>query len=353
MSGPSPVDVVRINSRTYGWNSCTFSVDAMPTEGLVGMDYDEKLEVRVIYSNQQDGPPLGQTAGRYQVGRFPLRMLRDSARAFKLYLTSRALLVPSGSYGQALFSMGIQLSGKDAGDLLPSTTIFSSCRVVGEKNTTEEGTGALVTEFDVGCLLILQDGVSLWNSTAGTIPVGVGATFPVADTITVGGLPAPGKWSLERADKVYGWQERQGFGLTGATTVPKGDPLVHVSFLVEFWDPVDFIAFKAFRTLYLKKALVSVGGLVTATIGIDHPELQELGVSSVVVEKITPVLNDGYGVWSCKIDFLQYRKPAPALSKPSMNVPDNGAPKVAASTQTQVAIQQALAILQGLPKAPP
>jgi hypothetical protein len=344
----SPVDVVRINARTYGWNSLAWSVDGLPSEGLTGIDWEESLETRTIYSNRQDGAPLGMSQGRYQIAKFPIRMLKDSARMFKSYLTTRAAasVAPSTSYGQAVFAMAVQLLGEDAGDFLPSTTIFSGCRVVGEKSAHEEGTGALVVEFQIACLLIAQDGNILGNA----LPPVVGG-FPVSDAITVAGLPAPGKWTLLSATKEYGWQVRQATAMTGATVVPIGDPLPEPEFMVEFFDPRDFLAFKAFRTAFLKKPLVAVTGAPAGlALGIDHPELKELGISSVVVKSITPVLNDSYGVWSCKVKFLKYGKPKPALNKPDAAIPDNGAPRPTAQNETEVALQQAQAQLQALKK---
>ena len=346
----SLVDCVRVNSRTYGWTSVSWSVDGMPSTGLVSIDWEESLETRTLYSNTQDGPPLGMSQGRYQIARFPIRMLKDSARMFKTYLTTQAALSlsPSESYGQAVFTMGLQLLGEDAGDFLPSTTVFGSCRVVGEKSSHEEGTGALVVEFSIACLLIEQDGNTLWNALPPIV-----AGFPVADTIMVAGLPAPGKWTLEKGDKTYGWEIRKGAGLSGATVVPTGDDLMEPEFIVEFYDPLDFLAFKLFRTAYLKRALVAVqGSPVALALGIDHPELKELGLSSVVVKSISPVLNDSYGIWSCKVKFLQYRPPGPALSKPSAAIPDTGAPRPTALNQVEIALQQGQVTLQALKDGP-
>lgn len=337
----SVVDVVRIGSETWAWSSCSFTVDGFPTEGVVALDFEEKLEVRTVYSNRQDIAPLGQSAGRYQVAAFPLRMLRDSARALKAYLDATAKAKGLGSYGQATFTLGLQLTGRDVGDSLPSTTYFASCRIVSEKPDQEEGTRALVTEFSVACLGIVKDGISLWNA----LPDIVGG-FPAVDTITIGGLQAPGKWTLDSANKVYGWDIRQGYALSGATVVPKGDSLVEPEFVVEIWDPVDLIAFRLFRKLYLKKALVATpGALVAMALGIDHPELKELGCVSVVVREVSFLKNDGFGVYMCKVKFLQYRRPLPALSKPNAAIPAVTQAKPTAVTAADRELQAAQARL--------
>ncbi len=335
----SLIDAIRINKTTWGWSSVLFSVDGQSSDGLVAADWEEQLEARVVPSNVQDQTPLGMSQGVYRVGRFPLRMLADSARAFKNYLQAKAATVPSGSYGQATFDMVIQLSGADAPDLTPTTTAFSTCRVVGEKRVHDQGAGAAVTEFAIACLAIAQDGTSLFNALGTSSLV-----FPAVDTITVAGGPAPGKWTLVRGSKVYGWQERKGFGQSGATVVPTGDELVKPEFHVEFFDPKDWLLFQAFRAQYLKKALVGVPGAPGAlALGIDHPELKALGCTSVVVQEVEAFKNDGFGVWAGNIKFLQYRPPQLALSKPDSAIPDLISPRPTAQDALEAKIQALLA----------
>lgn len=339
------VDRVSINNTIWSWGSVRVTIDGNGTEGLVALDYEDELEPRIIESNVQDGLPLGMSGGRYRVGFFPMRLLSDSARQLKAYLAAKGAALGLGSYS-ATFNLGVQLIGKDAGNYVPSTTAVVSCRIVGEKQVYEEGVDELVTEFKVGCLGITRDNVSLYNALAG---VGPAAAFPAVDTITIANVQAPGKWSLVRGPKVYGWEIRKGMYLSGATVVPTGDDLVEPEFLVEIWDPVDYIAFKAFRAAYLKKALIGVAGApVASALGINHPELQELGCSSVVVKEINPMLNDGTGVWTSTVKFLQYRPPQPALGKPDATIPDAAPPAPTAQDNLEREVEQAGATLQSL-----
>lgn len=340
----SLVDAIRVNQSTWSWNSVSWTIDGMSTEGIVGIDYDESLEVRIIPSNVQDQIPLGMSNGRYQVGRFPLRMLRDSAVEFKNYLTVKAPAAQSGSYGQATFDMGLQLSDLDAPTYAPSTTVFASCRVVGERVVHDEGLDALVTEFLIACLAITQDENSLFDATGLA-----SAAMPWTDTITVAGAPAPGKWTLLRAPKIYGWDVRKGYALQGATVVPTGDDLVSARFLVEIWTAADYVLFQVFRAAYLKKQLVSVAGSpIGLAIGIDHPELKALGATSFVPKEVNPLINDGFGVGMAEVEFLQFRPAQPALGKPDAAIPDAAPPVPSAQTQVELELQKAQAELQGL-----
>lgn len=342
----SLIDVVRVGHSTYSWSSVVFSVDGQPTEGLIGIDYDEQLEVRPVPSNTQDAPPLGFSRGGYRVGRFPIRLLRDSARALKAYLSAKAATSGLSSYGQAIFTAGLSLAGEDAGDFIASTTAFIDCRIVSERIIHDEGVDELVTELMIACIAIVQDETTLFNALS--VPLN---GFPSADTITLANAQAPGKWTLVSAPKVYGWDVRKGYGTSGATVVPVGDELVTAEFMVELWDPADYLLFKVFRSSFLKKPLIGVPGAPTSlALGIDHPELRELGVDSVVVKEINPLVGDAFGVWSTKVVFLQYRKPLPALSKPLAAIPDAAPPIPTAQTALEQQIAAASAELQALAK---
>jgi hypothetical protein len=168
--------------------------------------------------------------------------------------------------------------------------------------------------------------------------------FPGSNTIVIGGDPAPGKWTLTEAPKVYGWDIRKGFGLSGATVVPIGDELVEATFLVELWDEDDtdhYADFKAYRKKYLRKGVVKTpGGITTKALGLQHPELNDMEVTQVVVKKITPLVNDGYGLWTCTVTFLQYRKPVIAPPKPLAAIPAAAAPKPTAQDALDRELEQ-------------
>ena len=155
--------------------------------------------------------------------------------------------------------------------------------------------------------------------------------FPAPDSFTLGGDVCPGIARLVAADKKYGWQINKGWGLSGASVAVAGDELIVPQLEIEIWDEVtDWPAFRLFRRKHLSKALVQVpNGIAPKAQGILHPELTDLGVSAVVVLKITPMINDGLGSWTCKVDFLQYR-----LAKQAQGIPDAAIPAASQPTPT-------------------
>jgi hypothetical protein len=178
--------------------------------------------------------------------------------------------------------------------------------------------------------------------------------FPSSDSIVLANILAPGKWTLQSAPKVFGWDIRKGTALSGASVVPSGDELVLADFLVELWDDTQFPLFELFRAAYLKKPILGVAGApVSLALGISHPELKALGVTAVVVKEVSPLVNNGKGLWSCHVKFLQYRKPRPALARPDASIPDNGVPTPTAQTQGEIELQEAQAKLAADLAVPP
>lgn len=161
------------------------------------------------------------------------------------------------------------------------------------------------------------------------------------DSIFLSGFVLPGKWTLLSADKIYGWQINQATGLSGATVSPKGDPLVVARFKCEIWDEIDMSLFKTFRKQFFSKGSFSLpGGLFTAGMGISHPELKALGVTTVVVQKVAPLIDEGGGLWVTEVEFLEYRPPVKVQKKPTQKTPDVGPPIILPRNQQEVEEQK-------------
>jgi hypothetical protein len=150
--------------------------------------------------------------------------------------------------------------------------------------------------------------------------------FPAVDTIVLGQDVMPGQWVALPTKKEFGWIIQKGWGLSGATVRPGGDELIVAPFAVGFWNAADWVAFQPLRKKYLSKALFSVAGNLTYAIGIVHPELNALGVRSVVPKSVPIFTNNGKGKWIGTVEFLEYRKPRPALEAPAAAIPAAAAP---------------------------
>lgn len=174
------------------------------------------------------------------------------------------------------------------------------------------------------------------------------------DFIVINGDPCPGKCTVQKPNSPRGWDERQGYGMSGATLAPKGDPLAKFSVLVEIWSGTDYLIWKEFCAKHFTKNVVKGGGLGSPprALGIYHPELAAppISISEVVVEDIISNGQDEDGLWSWEIKFIQYRAPVKITQKPTGAVPaaSNDAPT--ATTAIQRENVQLAQTLNGLAK---
>lgn len=166
------------------------------------------------------------------------------------------------------------------------------------------------------------------------------------ESFTLASIQMPGQWILIDCPREFGWDIRMGYGMTGATVVPIGDPLASPEFLVNIWNDSDAAIYRSLLKTILKKPVGLIPGSTTAAgMGIDQPQLKDIGVTSVVVKRVSPLINPlvtsgGRGPWTAKVQFLEYRAPIPALPKPSQSIPDKAPPTPSASDLIDVETQR-------------
>lgn len=146
------------------------------------------------------------------------------------------------------------------------------------------------------------------------------------DYILLNGLRSPGRADVLSADGlVRSWDERKGYGFSGAFLVYTGDGLPKFTVRLTLWAPPDlFVEW----TPFAQQLALSPKGLVAAdyatfALGIGHPVLNAppWSISSVVVESVGLPIQDDDGLWTIDIKFIVYRAPAPALGKPDKTIP--------------------------------
>jgi hypothetical protein len=147
-------DILRVNNTIISWNSFSFKLDGIPYNGIVGFDYEQKRERKVVHAAKRDGRPLGKTSGKYTVPTCTLTVLRDTWDKMSTQLTLKGL----GSYGDAEFSFVAQYIEPLQP---PITVIGTGCTIDGDKDTNQEGIDELLTEVTIGCLQLLKNGKSL------------------------------------------------------------------------------------------------------------------------------------------------------------------------------------------------
>ena len=144
------------------------------------------------------------------------------------------------------------------------------------------------------------------------------------DWFQLGAHKSPGKATIRHAGSPRKWDERDGYGTSGATLTYNGQKLARFEIDIELWSAFQLLEWNVFATLYLAKAPV---GVKAKALSITHPQLNlaPLSISAVVVEDCTQFEDDGYGVWKCTIKLIEYRpSQAVALTKPLPPIPGAG-----------------------------
>lgn len=169
---PDP-NLVRINGVPYAWQSCAHFFNGIPYKGITAATFKETREVKLVHAAQQDGTPLGITAGMYKVENTSFTLLRESAHALLADLT----VFGAGSYGDASFLYTLQLFEPTVlpnTPAIPSTTIVTGCRITGIEEKQELGTDELVTQIDVQALYIIRTfgglPLKLWSTIRTLLP---------------------------------------------------------------------------------------------------------------------------------------------------------------------------------------
>lgn len=196
-----------------------------------------------------------------------------------------------------------------------------------------------------------------------TQPVVVSSTgIPARDYIMIGGDKSPGKCTIRGLNSPRGWDIRQGYGLSGATVVPKGDECSTFSVFFEFFDAggsgvqktADMLnAWYAYAAKYFDKSVRLVpGSNVPKALGVDHPILAAPPhrVTEAVVKDVSGLEQDDNGGWSVEVFFLQYRKPKPALAAPNAAIPAAAQTAPTAEDEADREMAAKLATLKGLLK---
>lgn len=162
----------RINGIPYSWMSCAHFFQGIPYKGLVASNFEESREVKIVHAGQQDGKPVGMTAGIYKVENVSFRLLRESALALMTDLT----LLGLGSFGDAQFNYMLQVFEPAAAipPQLPSTTLLTGCRITKVAEKQELGIDELVTEFTCAALYLVRlNGpvpLQLWSALRSLLP---------------------------------------------------------------------------------------------------------------------------------------------------------------------------------------
>lgn len=137
------------------------------------------------------------------------------------------------------------------------------------------------------------------------------------DVLFLAGVETPGLCKLSMPELDEGWEKQESKGSSGGETVHNGAKLVEFEAEIYLWK--EFGGFDWFAEWESFKPILQTPIQKNASKALDiyHPQLEGLGIGSVVVKSRTEPQPDGKGGATVKIKFLQYAPPKPkAAGKP-------------------------------------
>jgi hypothetical protein len=146
------------------WTSTSFLCMGLPYVGLLGVDFEEKLERKLVYGMKRNGKPLGKTGGKYTPGPLKTTMLAETWAIMSKQLAVAGL----GSIGDAKIpgTKGVPLIVKHEEPQDPTgiaIITFEECGVAGVSDSYAEGNEELKVDVSWDLMGIRRNGLTLYS----------------------------------------------------------------------------------------------------------------------------------------------------------------------------------------------
>lgn len=125
------------------------------------------------------------------------------------------------------------------------------------------------------------------------------------DYALVAGRRTPGLCDIEGAGSPRQWDERRGYGVSGATLVYRGLKLSTFTMRLRLYGEGDFRAWHEFEPTVARAPT----GERAQALDIVHPLLEEVGIRSAVVEDVLAPQQTADGEWTVEIRWKEFRQP--------------------------------------------
>jgi len=132
------------------------------------------------------------------------------------------------------------------------------------------------------------------------------------DRCLLGGYPTPGLCEVAGASSPRKWDEQAGYAMTGAILIYRGIALSHFTMRFKLYTTEHWLQWSDIRPILLRPPI----GTRAKALDVDHPVLNEVGITHLVVEDVSAPEQVEDGVWSIEAKCIEYRRYKQALAKP-------------------------------------
>ena len=168
--------------------------------------------------------------------------------------------------------------------------------------------------------------------------------------IVLGGEKSPGKCEIRGACREWEWLELAGWGLDGASLILRRRLLPEFEVDVRLTTQTDLDDWDDF---YAKVLQSPISGRKDRSrgLGIYHPRLARIGITSVVIVRVSQPVQSKGGAETFTIRMKEYRSPKFILTKPNGTIPGAAKKTPKAKDALDVAIEQETANIKRLQAA--
>lgn len=132
------------------------------------------------------------------------------------------------------------------------------------------------------------------------------------DRFLLGGRLTPGIAEITGASSPRKWEERDGYGWSGAWLIFRGIGLSHFQIRFSLYEQVDWDDWNAFQPIVAKPPR----GRRPRSLDIVHPLTAQLGIRAVVIEDVLQAEQTDHGVWVIPLKVIDWRHPKYTLARP-------------------------------------
>jgi hypothetical protein len=132
------------------------------------------------------------------------------------------------------------------------------------------------------------------------------------DRCLLGGYLTPGLCEVAGASSPRKWDEQAGYAMTGAILIYRGTALSRFALRFKLLTAEHWEEWAAIRPILLRPPI----GQRAKALDVDHPQLNEVGITHLVVEDVTAPEQTEDGVWTIECKCIEWRRYGTALSKP-------------------------------------
>ncbi len=156
-------DAIRVNGNQLSWGSIVLKIGGARFYGFTGISFADKRERVKAYGMGRHQAPRGRSRGKYTVEPVKLTGWKGSMQEVREALA--ALSVDGISYGDVEFEITVQYVEADE---IPMTVEIEHCVWGANTTSDEEGPDPLKEEVELDCMLIRRNGLTLFDSSAGS-----------------------------------------------------------------------------------------------------------------------------------------------------------------------------------------